>query len=234
MPDQNDHPHINFPLSFRQEHYRRLLAQHGVLNASCAVLSLIVSVASFVGLRDIIGGDGWAALVVPFTIASGSGVLFWLFWHRLFTSLPLMDSRGRRRQLITLATVLVLVQMLFSAWPVSTAITGHSATSAHLAESAAQDRVVLLKVDKAVLAQSVLIGAVTNKASQYRAQGQLEVKGIFSGTLGDGVVAESFSATADSLDKAAGQMRKTVDQAGALHDQGLDLLRQMDQIVAEE
>ena len=59
---------------YQEALHRNLVSHQGLMRAACVVLSVMIGVASFSGLRDIVGeGRGWQSTVIPFVAAAGGG-----------------------------------------------------------------------------------------------------------------------------------------------------------------
>jgi len=220
--------------TFARERFERCNSASQIMNVACVVLAVLVGTASFFGLREIVGENGGGhGIIIPLTVAVGGGLLFWVGWHMLFRFTPLTEHAPRRNTLLVAGAVLVLLQLMFSAWPVATAVSSSSVVTAHLTRHVNLTREALQRATKRVNEQIELVDLVERNAAQYAAHAKNEAAhGSASGKRGEGVVTAALSSLSEQLYNAARQMKDVLSDATSDREAAMKKLREMQNLIA--
>lgn len=217
--------------SFRHEFFRRVNRAEKLIGLMSIIVAIVVSVSTFFGLQLIVGENGLHSAILPLIISAGVGAYLWMLWHILFRTAPLANKSSPQ---IIIASFLVLVTIVFSAWPVTTAISGDAAVTAHLNKFIVAAREYLRDIDTVLNKQSGIIDKIDIQSKKYSDMAaQEEATGVISGTRGYGAVSTTFNSISGNLRDVS---KKMSDQKLDISDKKahlLSYLSSMQHIVAD-
>lgn len=217
--------------TFHHEYFRRVNNSEKYIVMVSIIVAVIIAASTFFGLRLIVGDGSGHGVMLPIIIAVGVGGFLWYIWHILYKTAPMSHKSG---PLLLIASALVFVTIVFSAWPVATAITGDAAITAHLDHFMSKARNSLRSADDYLNKQQKLISTVEYQASHFLNLSKQEAAlGAKTGRSGYGVVAATLGGISDDLTTAAKKMKEIEENARRQKDSAIRYLSDMQRLVAD-
>jgi len=217
------------------EEFKRLKQAESSIGLVTQVIVLALSTACFFGLRDIIGGRGVLATILPAVVAVCGGLLLSRTWHALFRSTPLSPHSHIRARLVGFATILTLIGMAYSAWPVATKIGETTAIEANMKQWMILGQTALLTANQRVDDQLGLVSSVEGDADKFETASKNEALtgAIGGGARGIGPVALALAAVANQFNTIADQQKASLRVREDVNENAQDLIRSMQGIIAD-
>ena len=200
------------------------------------VLVMVITVASFFGLREILGAYGIIGNLSPVVLALGAGLgLSWL-WHSLLRNVPHDRYRDNRSLLVALAMLLTLIGFGFSAWPMTTTIGRKIAINAHMEAAMPIIQEALAATDRRIEPQRAILNDVRRAQASFETSAQSEMSGgltVPGGRAGPGPVSQTFSDLAARFSLVGDQMGAALTKADAVREIAQRTFNAMNDVVAD-
>ncbi|MEW5422378.1 hypothetical protein [Amorphus sp. 3PC139-8] len=198
-----------------------------------AVLALASGVYTYLGVRDLLEGEGLPVFFAAIVYSSAVSVGIYAFWSYLLFFLPHVRSWKDRR---TLSVALVLGSAMIvamSSWLNAAALAGGAALEQHLATTAEEYQHRLDAAYSNALAAQGLLPDIELAASRFqRLADEEEAGGALTGTSGSGTVVQLLRQMAADLQNLANEVRASREIVDQLYAEGGENLAAMRAIVS--
>lgn len=198
-----------------------------------AVLALASGVYTYLGVRDLLEGEGLPVFFAAIVYSSAVSVGIYAFWSYLLFFLPHVRSWKDRR---TLSVALVLGSAMIvamSSWLNAAALAGGAALEQHLATTAEEYQHRLDAAYSNALAAQGLLPDIELAASRFqRLADEEEAGGALTGTSGSGTVVQLLRQMAADLQNLANEVRASREIVDQLYTEGGENLASMRAIVS--
>jgi len=198
-----------------------------------AVLALASGVYTYLGVRDLLEGEGLPVFFAAVVYSVAVSVGIYAFWSYLLFFLPHVRSWKDRRTL-TLALILGSAMIVaMSSWLNAAALAGGAALEQHLATTAEEYQHRLDAAHSNALAAQGLLPDIELASSRFRRLAEEEeAGGALTGTSGSGTVVQLLHQMAADLESLAGEVRASRDLVDRLYEEGGENLSAMRTIVS--
>jgi len=184
------------------------------------VLSLASGVYTYLGVRELLGGNGVEthAAAVIYSVAVTVGI--YAFWTYMMRLAPHMRDRGGRMLLFGCMALGSLMIIAMSAWLNAAALAGSAALQQHLAattEAYARD---LDKAHRHALAAQGLVPDIQMASARFARLAEAERSGSLTGSAGSGTIVQLLAQMSTQLGGLSQEVAQSAERARMLFDQG--------------
>jgi hypothetical protein len=196
------------------------------------VLSLASGVYTYLGVRELLGGNGVEthAAAAIYSVAVTVGIYaFWTYMMRLG---PHMRDSAGRALLFGCMAIGSLMIIAMSAWLNASALAGSAALQQHLAATAEAYSRDLDKAHRHALAAQGLVPDIQMASARFARLAESERSGSLTGSAGSGTIVQLLAQMSTQLGGLSREVTLSAERAGALFEQGSKHIIAMRELVA--